>query len=234
MSRCSSSDGARVGQHACRREKRGKERRRVHQLDAVIPHHVGDGGDQRVRVLRSQARQHREQRQVRHDPREDLDVLDLTGHDCLRHPRRLQQGDALAQLPERHPVQVSPRLARGSSGQVGPGLFLHRNDGDVMPERARRLEHEEGKAAVAGDDTKPHGRVRMRDAPGLLRDPGAAPHLYSSATISSARRVARRRITPRCELRMNSTRYCTSGQLSVSSSSICRSARLVVNFDTSR
>ena len=34
----------------------------------------------------------------------------------------------------------------------------------------------------------------------------AAQRLYSSATISSARRVARRRITPRCELRMNSTR----------------------------
>ena len=39
---------------------------------------------ERVGVLRPQPRQHREQRQVGHDPREDLDVLHLAGHDGLR------------------------------------------------------------------------------------------------------------------------------------------------------
>ena len=62
----------------------GQQRRRVHQRDAVVLQHVGDGGDQRVGVLRLQPRQHRQQRQVRHDAAEQLHVLDLAGHDGLR------------------------------------------------------------------------------------------------------------------------------------------------------
>jgi hypothetical protein len=69
-------------------------------------------------------------------------------------------------------MEVSPRLPRCGSRKVCPRLFLHGYDGDLIPERTRGVEHEKGEAAVAGDDTKPHGCVGMLDAPGRLRERG--------------------------------------------------------------
>ncbi len=68
--------------------------------------------------------------------------------------------------------------------EILEGLFLGGDDGDLVPLGASRLEDEERKPAVAGDE----------------------PELHSSATSSSVRRAGRRRITPRRELRMKSTR----------------------------
>ncbi len=63
-------------------------------------------------------------------------------------------------------------------------FFLRRDHRDLVTLGARRLEDQEGKPTVAGNE----------------------PELHSSATSSSVRRAGRRRITPRRELRMKSTR----------------------------
>ena len=72
------------------------------------------------------------------------------------------------ELAERDPVQRRRRRPRGRVGQVGKGFFLERDDGDVVARRARRVEDEERKPAVAGDQTEPHGAcavhaIRPRD-----------------------------------------------------------------------
>ena len=99
-------------------------------------------------------------------------------------PASFSSADAGAELAERDPVDGGA-VARGRVVQLGKRLFLRRDDRDVVPLRARGVEHEEREPAVAGDEPE---------------------RIHSSATSSSARRVGRRRMTPRCELRMNSTR----------------------------
>ena len=117
-------------------QQRRQERGRIEQLDAVVAHDVGDGGDQRVGVAGLEPGQDRQQRQVGHDAREDLDVLDLPGHDRLGDAGGLQDLDALAEVAERDPVEVGPRLP-GGPFELGKGLFLDGDDGDVVAEGAR-------------------------------------------------------------------------------------------------
>ena len=106
-------------------------------------------------VLRALSRvRTREQRQVGHDAREDLDVLDLPGHHRLRDAGRLENLDAPAEVPERHPVEVRLRLA-GRRLQLRKRFLLHRDDGDVVAEGARALEGEKRESAVAGDEANP-------------------------------------------------------------------------------
>ena len=62
----------------------------------------------------------------------------------------------------------------------------------VMPETSGRVESQEGKPAVTGDQADPH-RTGSCD--------------YSSTPTGSYLRVGRRRMTPRLELRMKSTKY---------------------------
>ena len=95
-------------------------------------------------------------------------------------PASCSSADAGAELSERDPVNRGP-VPRGGAVQFGKRLFLGGDDRDVVPLRTRRVEDEERKGAVAGD--------QARDA----------CRRYSSATSSSARRVGRRRMTPRCE-----------------------------------
>ena len=102
----------------------------------------------------------------------ELRVLDLPGHHRLGDAGLLQQADAGAQLAERDPVQVRRRRARRDVGELGKGLFLDGDDGDVVPGAARGVEDEEGET-------------------GRCRRSGRA--LHSSARTSSARRVARRK-----------------------------------------
>ena len=168
------------------------------------------------------SRDHRQQRQVRHDVREDLGVLDLTGHHRLGDARRLQHRDALAQLPERDPVQRRPGW-RAAAPRGRDASSLIATTVTSWPERARGVEHEERKPAVAGDqpDSRHRGGRRYSSATLLVGD-----HFFD------ARRGRAAGSTPRCELRMNSTRYRTSGQVSVRSCSICASAGVVFSFDT--
>jgi hypothetical protein len=79
-------------------------------------------------------------------------VLDLPGHDRLPRPGRLQYLDTLTQVAEGHPGQVRPGIA-GRLLELGKRLLLHGYDSDVVAEAARPLEHEEGKPAVAGNQT---------------------------------------------------------------------------------
>src|SRR5207249_4580137 len=102
------------------------------------------------------------------------------------------------------------RRTRGGIGQLGKRLFFEGDDRHRVPRTTGRLEDQKWEPTVARDQSEVH---------------------HSSTSASSARRDARRRMTPREEERMNSTRYCTSGQLSVRSCSICCSARVVFSFD---
>ncbi len=77
-----------LGQHALARQQRLEKRRRVEQLDALVAHDLGDGRNQRVGVAGLEAGEHGQQRQVRHDAGEDLDVLDLAGHHRAGHAGR--------------------------------------------------------------------------------------------------------------------------------------------------
>ena len=81
-------------------KERAEERRRVHQLDTVITHHVGDRGDQRVGVSRLEAGEYRQKGQVGDDAGKDLRVLDLPGHQGARDPVGLENLDTLAQVAE--------------------------------------------------------------------------------------------------------------------------------------
>ena len=78
-------------------------------------------------------------------------MADLAGHDRLGHAGRLEQLDALAQLAERHPVQRRAGLPGGLL-QVGEGLLLDGDDGDLVTEITGALQCEKRKLAVAGDE----------------------------------------------------------------------------------
>lgn len=78
------------------------------------------------------------------------------------------------------------------------------------------------------------GIDRPVDDPAVLNQNIKGPRvpllrIYSSAT-SSRRRLGRRSPTPRLDVRMNSTTYCTSSHWRVGSRSICASARLVLEW----
>ena len=103
--------------------------------------------------------------------------------------------------------------ARGDRDQGGNASSFEGDHRHVMAGSARGVQHQEGESAVPCDEPETH---------------------YSSASTSSCRRVARRRMTPRLDERMNSIRYCTSVQASVRSRSICRSALVVLSFDCRR
>mgnify|MGYP006269964037 CR=1 FL=1 len=105
------------------------------------------------------------------------------------------------------------RLSLRRFAQRRRRLFLDGDDGDPVPELARRVQRQEREGAVAGDEADSHAQ---------------------SSAGSSARRLGRRSSTPRWELRMKSTTYCTSAQASVPSCSIRLTAWLVLSFDTRR
>ena len=108
-----------------------------------------------------------------------------------------------------------------SSASSGNVSSLSGDDRDVVPRAARGVEHEEGKAAVSGDQAKAHDKAALQSAIRRRR-------------LLRRARDGRRRMTPRCEVRMKSTRYWTSAQASERSCSICCSARVVFSFDCSR
>ena len=139
---------------------------------------------------------------------EELGVLDLPGHHRLGDAGVLEQVHPGAQAVRARRGGGRRRGPRGRGLEVGKGFFLERDDRDVVAGAARGIEDEKREPAVAGDQTEA----------GHWPDIGG----YSSASTSSARRVARRRITPRSDERMKSTTNCTSGQLSERSRSIWR------------
>ena len=124
----------------------------------------------------------------------------------MGHPGGGQQIEAASQVAERHPVDGHAGSRGGGRLQLRRGLFLHRNHGDGVPEAAGGVEHQERKAAVAGDQ----------------------PELHASSWASpgsSARRVGRFNVTPRAEVRTNCTRYSTSGLAVDGSAAMSSSAR---------
>ena len=102
---------------------------------------------------------------------EDLRVLDLTGHHRGRDAGLLQETDAGTELAEGDPVNRRP-VPRGRGVQLGEGLFLDRDDRDVVPERASRVEHEEREPSVAGKEAEFHEALFVGDQ--LLGAPGRA------------------------------------------------------------
>jgi hypothetical protein len=125
----------------------------VDEVDPVRPQHVGDGADQCVGGLGAQPHEHLQQRPVGSDAGEDLRVLDLARHHGLAAARRLQQRDALAELPERDPVQCRAPVT-GERFEVGARLFLHGHHRDGPAQRPRGVEHQQREAAVAGDESE--------------------------------------------------------------------------------
>ena len=79
-------------------------------------------------------------------------MFHLPGHEGLTDTGLPQDLDTLTQVPEGHPVEVRPGVA-GRGLEFGKRLLLHGDDRDVVTEVARPLEREEGKPAVAGDQT---------------------------------------------------------------------------------
>ena len=65
--------------------------------------------------------------------------------------RLFQVRDTLAELTKGDPVNARTRV-RGRIVQIRKGFFLDRDDGDVVAHRPRRIEHEERKSPVAGDE----------------------------------------------------------------------------------
>ena len=115
-----------------------QERRRVDELDAVVAQHVGDGGDERVGVLRLEAREHRQQRQVGHDAaRRSSCASPGPPSPRASTPASLQDLDAPAELPERDPVDGRAPCRAAAGLEVGRRLFLDRDDGDVVAHAAR-------------------------------------------------------------------------------------------------
>ena len=112
-------------------------------------------------------------------------------------PAHLQNMNASLEVPERHLAYCDPRH-------------------DVVPQRTGGVEDQERKPAVTGDQTDVHwgiyestnSRIFESTFDNQIRQfvNPSIPQFYSSAASSSARRVGRRRMTPRRELRMNSTR----------------------------
>ena len=94
-------------------------------------------------------KQHLGQPPVGLDAAEDLLVLDLSGHDGAGDAFALESLDQLRQLAQRQPMHRS----RAVLLDLGEGLFLDGRDHDLHALRARRVQHEERKLAVAGDET---------------------------------------------------------------------------------
>ena len=119
----------------------------------MIAQHVGHGGDDRVGVLRLDAHQQTDRHHVGNDVGEELRVLHLPGHHGLRDAGLLEQVDPCPELSQRDAMQRRRRRLRRLAFEFGERLFLEGDDGDLVARRARRLEDEEGKPAVAGNQT---------------------------------------------------------------------------------
>ena len=114
------------------------------------------GADEAVGIPPPELREHGKERRIREDARrEDFRVLHLARHDRVGDAGLLQHLDARAELAERDPVDVALQ-AGGRLVQFGEGLFLGGDDRDVVPLGPGGIEHEEGKAAVTGDQAKFH------------------------------------------------------------------------------
>ena len=144
---CSVSFGPAARQHAFGRQQRLKQRCRAHQRDAFVREYLGHRADQRIRIAQRQCEQHLRQPPVRLDAAENPLVLDLPGHDGLRHAFCFERFDQLRQLAQRKPMD------RRSAAllDLGRGLFLDGGDNHLHALRTRGVQHQEGKLAVARD-----------------------------------------------------------------------------------
>ncbi len=90
-------------------------------------------------------------------------MLDLSGHHRMAHAGLVQDPDARAKVAERHPVQRGSRLAGRRVGELRKPFPFDRDDRYVVALHPGRIEHQEGKAAVAGNETEAHlGDCRLR------------------------------------------------------------------------
>ena len=175
------ASGARRGQHAGRGQQRLQERGRVEQLDALAPACTSATAAISASVFCAVSRRStREQRQVGHEVREDLHVLDLAGHHRLGDRRRPCSTEMhLAELAERHPVQRgAARLgARRSSAGAASSLMattVTRGPGACAASRTRNGKRPlpamrpSGSAARSRPATRPR-RPRRRRAGSVRR-----------------------------------------------------------------
>ena len=110
-------------------------------------------------------------------------VINVTDVNDKIYDAARAEGIPSTELAERDPVDGSAEALR-EVFEFGKRLLFRGHHGDLVALGARRLEHEKRKPPVARDE----------------------PQLHSSTTGSSVRRVERRRITPRRDVRMKSTR----------------------------
>ncbi len=122
----------------------------------MVAEHARDGGDDGVRILRLDAHQQSDGHHVGNDVGEQSGVLDLTRHDGVRDARLLQQVDPGSELAQGHAVQRRGRRLRGRGLEFRKGLLLQRDDRDVVTGRPSGVENEEGKPAIAGDQSEVH------------------------------------------------------------------------------
>ena len=75
---------------------------------------------------------------------------------AVRDAGVLQDLEERAEMADRHPMQVGLRRAGGRGLEVFRRFFLDADDGDVVAERSRGIEHEEREPPIARNDGQFH------------------------------------------------------------------------------
>ena len=76
----------------------------------------------------------------------------LSGHDGAGDAFALKGLDHLREFSQRHPVHAYALIVLRAPVDLFRSLFLNGRNYDLLPLRPRRIEHEQGKCTVAGDE----------------------------------------------------------------------------------
>jgi hypothetical protein len=112
--------------------------------------------DQGIGVAGSERKQQLCQPPIRLDAAEYLLVLYLAGHDRLGYACVLKRLDQLGQFPQRKPVHRSRTVLLDLSRR----LLLDRRHHDLHALRARSIQHQQGKLAVARNQSDLFRKIR--------------------------------------------------------------------------
>src|SRR5437016_10452683 len=117
-------------------------------MDSFILEHFRDGANKRVRILDRHAGYKLKHLEIRHDGAEDLLVLDLSRHNRVMNTFGFERLDQFAKLAQRHPMYSIGMLLN-----LRECLFLDGRNDHLDSLAARRLEHEERKPSVSGNES---------------------------------------------------------------------------------
>src|SRR5580765_4839251 len=138
------------GEHSSFREQWFQEGGGVFEDNTFVAKDFRDGTEQGVGVARTQREQEFRETPVGLDVREDLLVLDLSGHDGAVDAFALESFDQLGEFAEGEPVD----RRSATVFDLGSSLFLNGSDHHVETLGARGVENQEWKFAVACDETE--------------------------------------------------------------------------------